>query len=113
MRQLCPEGRFRTIRIEEQFAVLVGGYKDIDSARRALDDVKKMKPSDRRLMNIVMAGSASGDPNNKVPAVGAVSPLMDSFVAPNPTVPREAKAENKSDPLLKELNADESLSLLR
>jgi hypothetical protein len=116
MKQLCPEGRFRTVRIEEQYAVLVGGYKDIDSARRALDDVKKMKPADKRLMTIIFAGSGSSDlkdRDKKTPAAGRISPLMDSFVAPNPTVPHERKAENKPDPLLKELNADESLSLLK
>jgi hypothetical protein len=115
MRQLCPEGHFKTVRIQEQFAVLVGGYKDIDSARRALDDVKKMKPGDTRLMNIMFAGSAApaqGKQGGENRAIYA-SPLADSFVAPNPTVPREQKAENKPDPFLKELNADEGLSLLK
>jgi hypothetical protein len=115
MRQLCPEGRFRTVRVEDQFAVLVGGYKDIDSARRALDDVKKMKPSDTRLMNILFAGSSAPAPGKKggESYAGFANPLSDSFVAPNPTVPHEHKAENKQDPFLKELNADESLSLLK
>src|SRR5262249_45664335 len=34
LREKCPQGRFRTIRIQEQYAVLVGGYKDSETARK-------------------------------------------------------------------------------
>jgi hypothetical protein len=115
LKKLCPEGRFRTVRIEDQCAVLVGGYKDIDSARRALDDIKKLKPTDKRLMHVLFAGVAGdGDAKNK-PDAGAtyVSPFMDSFVVPNPLTVNERKVEKKPDPFLKQLNANEEYSLLK
>jgi hypothetical protein len=117
MKQLCPEGHFRTVRIEEQYAVLIGGYKDIDSARKALTDVKKIKltDKDKHLMSVLFAGDAQTPTDTKASISGAgyYNPLWDSFVAPNPTVAHERKVENKVDPLMKELNADESLSLLK
>src|SRR5262245_7249367 len=42
MHQLYPEAKvpLRTTRIEGQCAVLIGGYKDSDEARRALEKIK-------------------------------------------------------------------------
>ena len=37
--------RVATFRVEDQFAVLVGGYKDMDAARKALDQIRKLKPA--------------------------------------------------------------------
>lgn len=120
LRQLksqMPGGRFRTVRIEDQYAVLVGGYKDIDSARKALDDIKKLKPSDKRLMNVLFGGVTTASANSsqkEEAAVSYVSPFMDAFVVPNPTTVQERKVERKLDyRLLKELNAEEELSLLK
>ena len=48
IKQLCPEGRVKIMRVEEQFAVLVGGYKDMAAARKALDDFKKLPPPDKK-----------------------------------------------------------------
>lgn len=117
LKQLCPEGRFRTIRIEEQFAVLVGGFKDMDSARRALDEVKKVKLTNKRLMYVMFANTAAAeqakDKNTPVSGAGYANPLWDAFVVRNPTVPQERKVEHKQDPFLKKLNADEEYSLLK
>src|SRR5262245_51014093 len=35
----------KTVRIEDQYAVLVGGFKDDVAARKALDEIRKLKPS--------------------------------------------------------------------
>ena len=41
---LLPKRR-RTVRIEEEVAVLIGGYPTIEAARQALDSVKKLATS--------------------------------------------------------------------
>src|SRR5262249_15496937 len=117
-KKLCPEGRFKTIHIEDEYAVLVGGYRDMEAARRALDDIKKFKPSDNRLMNMLFArGSKGADAKGKSDEeLGGsyVSPFMDGFVTPNPTVAMAAnRAEKKPDAFLKQLNANEEYSLLK
>src|SRR4051812_22787447 len=37
----------KTVRIEDQYAVLVGGYKDDVAARKELEKIRKLKPSDK------------------------------------------------------------------
>src|SRR5438309_2148560 len=37
----------KTIRIEDQYAVLVGGWKDDVATRKFLDDVRKIKPPEK------------------------------------------------------------------
>src|SRR6266446_3283347 len=53
---LPPEQRlpYRGSRIQEQCAVLIGGYKDMDTARRALDKVRKLEPSSNRLKPVLV-----------------------------------------------------------
>ncbi len=116
IRQHDPErqARVRITRIENQFAVLVGGYKDMDSARKALDDIKKLKPSNPKLMPFLVGGPLQESGKEKADTRGQyISPFMDSFVIRNPTVPQERRAENKIDPFLKQLNAGEKYSLLQ
>jgi hypothetical protein len=103
-------------RVQEECAVLIGGYKDIDTAHRALLEVKKLPPpSSERLMPLLTrAGPPQkvGDEQKSLLEGAFVNPFPNSFVVRNPTVPHERPAENKSDPFLKKLNAHESLSLL-
>jgi hypothetical protein len=113
-----PDTKIRTVRIQDQYAVLVGGYKDMDAAHKALLDIKKLKPSDTRLMNVLFAGATPAPDQGKdkkggVQGASYVSPLMDAFVVRNPTVPQDKKSEKKNDPFLKTLNADEDYSLLK
>jgi hypothetical protein len=110
-------GPIRHTRIQEQCGVLIGGYKDMDTASRALKEVKKLPPpSSEKLMPILTVAKPVQDGNAEHKGVleGAyVNPFRNSFVVPNPTVPLEHKANNKNDPFLKKLNAHESFSLLR
>jgi hypothetical protein len=110
-------GPIRHTRVQEQCAVLVGGYKDMDAAHRALKDIKKLPPpSSEKLMAVLaQAGPPQkvGDEEKSLLEGTFVNPFPNSFVVPNPTVPQERKAENKNDPFLKKLNAHESFSLLR
>jgi hypothetical protein len=98
----------RVVHIEDQCAVLVGGYRDIETARKELDRIRRLDPP-RTVPTDKM--NQFDDKGNKVEEV-PVNPFVHSFVVRNPTVPREA-ADNTPDPFLKTLNANESYSLLK
>jgi hypothetical protein len=105
--------RPRGVRIQDQCAVLIGGYKDMETARAALDKIKKLPnpksvPVDKYMM-------ASTDPNNKLQNLQTqdANIFRSSFVTRNPTVPQE-KVDRSIDPAtLKHLNSSESYSLLK
>jgi len=100
------------MRIEEQCAVLVGGYKDIESARRALDAIKKLPPPDAQRIKLhemfIVTPSGGGQ---KVP----MNPFTHGFVVRNPSVePERAPKQSDMDlAFLKKLNAGEPYSLLQ
>ncbi len=110
---------FRHPRVTSQFAVLIGGFADIDSANAALAKVKKLPQPDLKLRNGADAfdteygiiPDASKKSANLVPV--KVNPLARAFVTRNPTVPHEAPGPAKPDPIWKELNAGEAYSLLK
>lgn len=107
--------RRRTYRIEDQYAVLIGGYGDMDTARKALNQIKKLDPPQTVPLDTVqIAGPDAADKDKKKINVEkeSVNPFRTSFVCHNPTVPVE-KPKEQTDPMLKELNADESYSLLK
>jgi hypothetical protein len=105
--------KFQTV--EDQYAVLVGGYKDMDAARKALDDIKKLKPPSEKYMNKHTVVTPAGENGGKATvSEGHVSPFLASFVVPNPTIPRQKDPEkDKPDANLKEYNDGESFSLLK
>ena len=117
MHELCPDVpnlRVRLVRVEEEYAVLAGGYPDIDTARRALDGVKRLKPpEDDRLMDkLTTVGPAAAGENRAVVQAAPVNPFVTAFVVHNPTVPQETVDRNKPDPALKDLNAGRPYNLL-
>jgi hypothetical protein len=126
LRQQNPERRFRIVRIEEQHAVLVGGYKDMESARRALPDFQKLAPpakfsytgireeANDALMDHLRSPIPRPRTGNEAMTIKQVAdnPFRYSFVVRNPTVPREPAPQASADPLLKKLNTGEALSLL-
>jgi hypothetical protein len=100
--------RIKTIRIEDQYAVLVGGFKDDGAARKYLDDVRKLKPSEKLQLKRYVPG-----PNGKMQEE-AVNPFQGAFVCHNPSMPAEKLAmDDGPDPRLKDYNAGESYSLLK
>ena len=119
--KMSPELRqpMKFTRVSEQCAVLVGGFKDIEDARKNLEKIKKLAPPDLKLEN----GKETSDVINiYVPTAdkkGAeirrerVNPFSRAFVVRNPLVPNQTIAKNKPDPVLKTLNADEQYSLLK
>lgn len=104
--------RRRTIRIEEQCAVLVGGYPDMETGRLALDQIKAMKVNELRLRS----GQSALDVMQTVKEDGTVqrsfvNPFTTAFVTRNPSIPPDQI--NKFDPQLLVFNADEEYSLLK
>jgi hypothetical protein len=105
--------RMPHVRIEEQFAVLIGGYKDLDSASRALEKIKKLPPPAKELMDYVPVALPSADKKDKGHIEGAfLNPFLRAFCVRNPTIPHE-KPKEQPDPLLKEMNADETYSVFK
>jgi hypothetical protein len=107
--------RLPSVRIEEQYAVLIGGYKDFDSASKDLARIKKLEPpksvpKDTLTYDVVPAPGASKKPEGQR---AVVNPFAHSFVARNPSIQVQKEAPNKPDPFWKELNAWETYSLLK
>jgi hypothetical protein len=107
--------RLPTVRIDEQCAVLVGGYPDIDSAHKKLQEIKKLQPPtsvppDILTIDVVRpTGSDKKNESHRAP----INPFVNSFVARNPALPVQREPEDKPDPFWKELNAGESYSVLK
>lgn len=109
------QGRVRRVRIEEQFAVLVGGYPDMESARKALDDFKKLPTPPEKFCDkgiLQREGTKDGQKGVWIEEV-LYSPFRTSFVVHNPTLPKEQIDKGNDFAFLKQLNADESFSLLK
>jgi hypothetical protein len=110
--------RPRRVRIEEQWAVLVGGYGDMETASKAVKTIKQLPLPELRL--------ASGKPaydtydyyspveGKNSPEVKryAVNPFGNAFVIRNPTTPAP-RPDAKVDPMWKALNSGEKYSLLK
>jgi hypothetical protein len=114
VQQFIPNApvRRRTIRVEEQCAVLVGGYPDMESARRTLDQIKRLPVPDLHLnsgrspLGVIQT---VGDDNK--PKREFVNPFTTAFVTRNPSIP--PAQVSKWDPGLEKFNANEEYSLLR
>jgi hypothetical protein len=112
-RERYPDTPVRTFKMEDQFGVLVGGYKDSEAAHEALLKIKKM-PAPK----LELPGKPAYEivyqynPETKKTEAGWVNPLTRSFVTRNPTLPPEKHGTPDFDPLWKKLNADETYSLL-
>src|SRR5438094_5680905 len=100
----------RRVRIEDQCAVLVGGFKDLDAAHNALEKFKKLpNPKSVPVDELILTTKDAGAKAQRRPA----NIFVMSFVTRNPTAPQE-KVEHGLDPAtLKQLNADEGYSLLK
>ena len=99
----------KTVSIKDQYAVLIGGYKDDVIARKELEKIRKLSPSEKFAVFAYMPDPKTG----KVREM-AVNPFQSAFVCRNPTVPVE-KPQQDSDlnERLKEYNAHEPYSLLK
>ncbi|HVK18612.1 MAG TPA: hypothetical protein VM533_16890 [Fimbriiglobus sp.] len=101
--------RVPIVRYPEQWAVLVGGFKDMDAARKALDAVRQWPaPKDTRLMDQAFI-SRPGQPE-----AAYINPFAAAMTAPNPAIRRGADGQAPAiDPAVVKLNEAEELSLLK
>jgi hypothetical protein len=105
---------------EEQYAVLLGGFRDIDAASSELKKVRKMDAPNIHLKSgkpaldtyDVYEQTQQGKGGFELKRY-AVNPFHTAFVIRNPTIPREQRPVAKVDPLWKKLNAEEPRSLFK
>lgn len=103
----------KTVKIQDSFAVLVGGYKDIEAARKALNDIRKLPPPPERLQHKAFMIAPTGETNKGVVKTSHINPFDTAFVVHNPTVPVQKNQDQGKLENLKEYNADEPFSLLK
>ena len=120
MQALHPDvpTRRRTVRLEEQCAVLVGGYKDADAAAAALKKIRALPLPELKLPSGEPAYDymlmTVPDPERKQMALqrAPVNPFTTAMAIPNPTVPQR-QDRPKFDPFWTKLNAYEDYSVLK
>lgn len=107
----------RRIPIKEEAGVLIGGYRDMQTARRALDEIRRLKPPDPKKVQLDRAFIAYKDKKTgkQMEKWVWVNPFHRAFVVRNPTIPKEKTSpEPKWDlAALRRMNADETYSLLK
>ncbi|MBX7103695.1 MAG: hypothetical protein K1X57_06415 [Gemmataceae bacterium] len=108
-----PLPKIRTVKIEDSYAVLVGGWKDMDDARKALEKVRKLKQLPERFMHKGLVVPQSNGSGAREAIVGGYNPFLTAFVVHNPLTPTPVDPEKGKLQNLKEYNADESFSLLK
>jgi hypothetical protein len=97
----------RTIRVEDQWGVFIGGYKDLESAGGDLIRVKKLKWDGLKKTDLDYV------PNLKTGQILEVSPFAYSFASRNPTIPQPKTDPNAPDPVWKDLNDGRPFNLLK
>jgi hypothetical protein len=129
MLENCPKGHFRATRIREQYAVVVGGYKDSETARKELDKIKNWPFPDERFCGMsarIVPGVAKDEGRAQISGQNYAkgekgyfveqvkfSPFSNAFVVRNPLVPKEDNApKNVADDFTKRINKDETYNLL-
>jgi hypothetical protein len=116
-----PHIRVPLIRYEIQCAVLVGGYKDIESAHRDLEKLRTLSPEKLRLKNIPLHSVMSDvklDKDDKpcYGKVGLVNPFTHALVVANPSVKLAERPKGMTEEdlvFLRTLNENEPYSLFK
>ncbi len=107
--KMAPEvARKKTIRVEENWGVLVGaGYRDLEAAGKDVDKVKKLSWDDlpKTATDIV--------PEMKKGQLFQVSPYSHAFATRNPLVAAAKPDPNAPDPAWKDLNSGRKYNLLK
>ena len=97
------------VRVEEQCAVMIGGYPDDAAAHAALLVVKKLPPPDLNAPAGVSPFATIIDHGKET----RLNPFTQAMVVRNPAVPRETQQTDKThDRFLITLNAGEEYSML-
>jgi hypothetical protein len=109
-----PTLRVRKINYDVQYAVLIGGWKDMETARKALDTVRTWQPpQNKQLMDRGFVGEAAAKGQNATLNGGYLNPFKLAMVVPNPTAPKTLGAEAGADPLVLQMNNEEPMTVLK
>jgi hypothetical protein len=114
--------RFKTVNYKDQIAVLIGGFKTDEDARKALDKVRAWpaptsKVKDRLGRDVLLMDCGTifrPGPNGKqMLQESPINPYPIATVVPNPTVERPVEATaTKVDPFIVRLNEGRPYNLL-
>ena len=108
-----------TCAVEEQCGVLLGGYANEQHARRALENLRKLRPLDSARVQLHSTVSGTFDPANpnRVDQTESthINPFLQAFLVRNPTqkIERPSEWDQLDVHVLKKLNADEPFSLFK
>lgn len=106
--------RMPTVRLEEQWAVLVGGFKDLDTASAALAVIRKWPaPTGEHLMDHMVMQKPGADGRPGTTEAAYLNPFTNSMAVPNPSIKKTTGTTPAVDPALVRLNEDEPLSVLK
>jgi len=106
--------RMPTVRIEEQWAVLVGGFKDMDTAAAAIAQIRRWPaPTSEYLMDHMVMQKPDENGRPGTTEATYLNPFTNSMSVPNPSIKKVAGTTMPLDPALVRLNEDEPLSVLK
>jgi hypothetical protein len=118
--------RFKTVNYRDQIAVLVGGFKTDEDARKALDKVRAWpgprtkvrspRDPDRRETSLMDWGSVvrPGPDGKPMLEQSHINPYTTATVVPNPAIPRATPTGTPEiDPFIVKLNEGRPYSLLK
>jgi hypothetical protein len=99
--------------LPEQWAVMIGGFPDGDTARKALDTVRKFPhPKDPALMQEAFITRPTQNGGTKIEQA-YINPYAAALVVPNPSLPAGAGEDRtKLEPFIVKMNQDVPHSLL-
>ncbi len=108
---------YKTISYKDQIAVLVGGFKTEEDARKALDQVRKWPVPKTRVggMSLMDWGTMirPGPDGKPMEERDYINPYITATVVPNPSIARAAAATtNELDPFIVKLNEGRPYNLL-
>jgi hypothetical protein len=111
--------RYKTVRVPDEFAVLVGrpkkNLKDMEAARDFLNDIRKLKAPPTKFSRAVVAGAEDESTKTVQTGYAYLNPFASAMVVHNPSVAFEKKQDDpeKADEFLKQINAGETYSVLK
>ena len=109
--------RLRTVRIEDQYAVLVGGYRDLAAATAALPAFRKLPLPELKLQSgrnpyaVAFKAKPTAEKQKYAVETYKLSPFAQAMAVRNPRAAGEARTP--PDPALKELNQGQPYDLLK
>jgi hypothetical protein len=98
--------------VDEQWAVLVGGWKDMEAASKELKKVRGWQPPKNADLMDRGVISRPGENGQRTGEVAHLNPFLYAMVFPNPAAPRPAE-DDRTVRAIYRLNEKEDLSVLR